>query len=269
MKKLFSDNYSRLLLEVENLHVSYKTWKTEKGVLKDISFSMHCGEVIGLGGESGCGKTTLARVLFGLINDWTGNIFLRGQHLKDLLKCSSIEWRRHQQLIFQNPSISLNPKMRVRDILLEPLVIHKIGTKASRLESIVDLLHQVGLSEAHLTCLPHELSGGQKQRIAIARALALKPQLLVCDEPFSSLDNSIRAQVVSLLKEIQQKHKMAILLISHDLALLRHFSDRILIMYQGSIVEEGPSREVYDNPLHPYTKTLVSSVLPKFRSRFK
>lgn len=249
------------LLDVDQLCVHYKQRNKQLSILTNISFSLYRGEIIGLGGESGSGKTTLARAVMGLLKEWNGDIFVRNQNLKDLMKSSSIEWRRHQQMVFQNPSASLNPSMRIQEILLEPFIIHKVGDTSSRVEAIKSLLNHVGLPESHLNFFPYQLSGGQKQRIALARAIALHPQLLICDEPFSSLDVSVRAQVVNLLKAIQKQHDMSIFLISHDLSLLRYFTDRLFIMFQGHFVEWGSSREVYDSPLHPYTQALVDSVL--------
>lgn len=258
---------SEVVLQVDKLFVKYGRGRGSFNVLKDISFSIKSGEVVGLGGESGSGKTTLARALMGLLKPSSGHIFFKEKELSTLLRGSSIEWRRNCQMVFQNPTSSLNPKMTLERILEEPFIIHKIGNAASRLESITSLLNQVGLSSDYLKSFPSELSGGQKQRVAIARAIALMPQLLLCDEPFSALDVSVRAQIVNLLKDIQHHYGMAIFLISHDLSLLRYFTDRLFILYEGFFVESGPSDEVYDFPLHPYTWALVASVLESHFSK--
>lgn len=248
------------LLEVVNLNKQFKAGRHTFQVLKDLSFDLARGEILGLGGESGCGKSTLGKAVLRLIEPTSGAIRFNGQ---DLMRMSSSELqrqRRHMQMIFQNPAASINPRFTVRDILAEPLNIHNLDQGAHRNERLNELLRQVGLDNYFLDRYPHELSGGQKQRIAIARALALNPALIVCDEPFSALDVSVQLQIIHLLQSLQERLGLAYLLISHDLSAMRFFTHRLAIMYMGQLVELGPTESVYANPQHPYTQALISAV---------
>lgn len=249
------------LLKVNHLSKQFQLKGQVLQAVQDVSFSLSSGEILGIGGESGCGKSTIGKMLMGLMESTAGSIVLEGEHLSDLIRQRSQVWRRHIQMVFQHPAASLNPRMSVKEALEEPFIIHKLAKGKERLNQICDLLLQVGLSEDFLHRMPHELSGGQKQRIAIARALTLKPRLLICDEPFSALDVSVQSQIINLLVKLQQEHHLAYLIISHDLSILRYLTQRLMIMYLGQMMECGDSNELYTNPLHPYTQALVAAVL--------
>ncbi len=224
-----------------------------------VSFTVHRGEAVGLVGESGCGKTTLGRTLLGLEKASGGEVLFKGQNLLDY---SSREWkpvRKELQMIFQDPYSSLNPRMSVLDIITEGLVEHDL-LEGDREEKAGQLLDEVGLNARDLYRYPHEFSGGQRQRISIARALAVRPQFIVCDEAVSALDVSVQAQVINLLMELSEKYSIAYLFISHDLSVVRHISQRVAVMYLGRIVEFGDTHQVIDNPKHPYTQALISAV---------
>jgi oligopeptide transport system ATP-binding protein len=221
-----------------------------------VSFAIQPGETVGLVGESGCGKTTLGRTILRLIEPTSGEILFDGGPIHDLRA-----FRRHAQMIFQDPVGSLNPRMTVGNILSEPLRVHKLAnSKSQEKERVAALLKSVGLAPEHARRYPHEFSGGQRQRIGIARAIAVQPKFIVCDEPVSALDVSVQAQIINLLQELQEKFKLTYLFIAHDLAVVEHISDRVLVMYLGKIVEEAAAEELYANPLHPYTKALISAV---------
>lgn len=249
------------LLEVQQVSKQFFLRKQTVYAVQDISFSLSAGQILGLGGESGCGKTTVGKLLMHLMKPTSGSILFNGQDLQSLSSDPLQRWRRHIQMIFQHPASSLNPRMTVEKIIAEPFVIHGLAKEIKDKTKLISLLSQVGLSEDYLSRLPHELSGGQKQRVAIARALALEPRLLICDEPFSALDVSIQAQIINLLASIQRKRELSYLIISHDLSILRYMAHQMAIMYLGQIVEWGPSAEVYQRPLHPYSQALVSAVL--------
>ncbi len=248
------------LLKVADLKKQFKLGSRIVQILKNVSFSLSKGEILGLGGESGCGKSTLGKAILRLIEPTGGSIRFNGHELLALRQSELQQQRLHMQMIFQNPAASFNPRFTVEEILSEPMIIHDLEKGSARKSRLHDLLSQVGLDKNFLTRLQHELSGGEKQRIAIARALALSPSLIVCDEPFSALDVSVQVQIMNLLENLQEQLGMAYLLISHDLSALRHFSHRMAIMYMGQFVELGPSEEVYSRPLHPYTQALISSV---------
>lgn len=262
----------KVLLKVKNLK---KWFPVKRGLpfapklyikaVDDVSLEVYEGETLGLVGESGCGKSTLARTMLRLLEPTSGEIEFNGE---DLLKAGPRElraMRRHMQIVFQDPFGSLHPKMRVRTILEEPLIISKFADRKGRAARVEELIDLVGLKPEHLRRYPHEFSGGQRQRIAIARALATSPGLVVCDEPVSALDVSVRSQILNLLEELQQKIGLTYLFISHDLSVVEHICDRIAVMYLGKMVELASRDELFNNPLHPYTKALLSAV-PRINS---
>jgi oligopeptide transport system ATP-binding protein len=227
----------------------------------DVSFQVLKGETLGLVGESGCGKSTTGRTVLQLYRPTAGTVVFEGHNLVTMPAADLRKMRRRMQMIFQDPFASLNPRMSVGNIVSEPLRIHNIiENKAELQEYVENLLQRVGLNPYYVNRYPHEFSGGQRQRIGIARALALKPSFIVCDEPISALDVSIQAQVVNLLEELQDEFNLTYLFIAHDLSMVRHICDRVAVMYLGKIVELGPTDQVYENPLHPYTQALLSAV---------
>lgn len=248
------------LLVVKELSKKFSLGNKILKAVDSVSFELVEGEIFGIGGESGCGKSTLGKLLLRLIDPSSGKVFFMGQDLTALSHKALKPFRRQIQAIFQHPASSLNPRMTIGQILSEPFEIHGLLNPVQRKERLIELLTQVGLSAAFLNRLPEQLSGGQKQRIAIARALALNPRLIICDEPFSALDLSVQGQLLNLMKELQQNLKLSYLLISHDLAVMRHFTHRLAIMYAGQFVELGPSNYLYENPSHPYTEALLEAV---------
>ncbi len=226
----------------------------------DVSFNIARGETLGLVGESGCGKSTTGRLLIRLMEPTSGSILLNGDDIAKIPDEELRARRRDVQIIFQDPFSSLNPRKTVEGIISEPLVVHGIGTKVERQARVAELLKTVGLAPDHARRYPHEFSGGQRQRIGIARALALNPKFIVCDEPVSALDVSIQAQVINLMQDLQREFGLTYLFISHNLAVVRHIADRVAVMYLGKIVELTDKHSLYDNPLHPYTKALLSAI---------
>jgi oligopeptide/dipeptide ABC transporter ATP-binding protein len=228
--------------------------------VEGVNLDVRAGETLGLVGESGCGKSTLGRLILALLAPTRGRVRFGGEEMTNLSRLRLKQMRRQMQIVFQDPYSSLNPRLMVRQILEEPYVIHGLGTKAERRAWVAELLQEVGLGEEHLERYPHEFSGGQRQRLGIARALALKPKLIVADEPVSALDVSIQAQILNLLADLQQRHGLTYLLISHDLSVISQISDRVAVMYLGRLVETAP-RSVFDMArLHPYTEALLAAV---------
>lgn len=248
------------LVEVTDLTHDYTNGKGQPAVDR-ISFVIREGETFGLVGESGCGKTTTGRMLVRLLGITSGSVVFDGTDITGLEGKELLNFRRQAQIIFQDPYASLDPRKKVRDIIGEGIDIHRLAhSKAERNEQVAQLMSSVGLRPEHLSRYPHEFSGGQRQRIGIARALAVLPRFVVCDEPISALDVSIQAQVVNLLREEQKRRGLTYLFIAHDLSMVRYISDRIAVMYRGRIVETGPSKMVYENPQHPYTQSLISAI---------
>lgn len=254
------------LLEVNNLKklfpVNKKLFQERQYVkaLDDISLKIGRGETLGMVGESGCGKTTFGRTVLRLSEPSSGSITFDG---RDVCAAGKEELRRlrmEMQIIFQDPYASLNPRMTVADIIRSPLDVFKLGTKEERNQKVKEILSRVGLNEYHMNRYPHEFSGGQRQRIMIARALVLNPKFIICDEPVSALDVSVRSQVLNLLQDLQEEFHLTYLFISHDLSVVKYISDRIAVMYLGGIVEIAPKAELYDGPFHPYTKALLAAI---------
>lgn len=254
------------LVEIKNLYVEYQINKSVLGgkkiihAVNGVNLTINKGEILAIAGESGCGKSTLAKALLKLEPVKSGEILFENQNIISLNKENLKEFRKQVQMIFQNPYASLNPKMKIIDILKEPLEINTKLTKQEILKTVKEKIKLVGLEESCLDLYPHEFSGGQRQRIAIARALVLNPKFILADEPVSALDVSIQAQVINLIKELKEKYNLTFLLITHDMSVIEYLADRVAIMYLGEVVEIGTTKEIFSNPYHPYTKALLNSV---------
>ena len=256
------------LLKVDKLKVHFElkreSWFSDKPVVHavdGISFKINLGQTLGLVGESGCGKTTTGRAILGLVKSTEGTISFEGEKLGLVSPKKMLQLRRRMQIIFQDPYSALNPRQTAGDIVLDPLLVHNIGNSKDRQERVDELFSLVGLQKNQQLLYPHQFSGGQRQRICIARALALKPDFIVCDEPVSALDVAIQAQILNLLCKLQEELNLTFLFISHDLAVIQHVCDEIAVMYLGVIVEKASRSELFENPRHPYTRALLSAVL--------
>lgn len=255
-------NNKKVLMEVKNLKKYFRI--DSKHTLKavdDVSFEIYEGETLGIVGESGCGKTTCGRTCIGVYDKTDGQVLYKGKDVHAMKASEKKDFTKSVQMIFQDPYSSLDPRLKVHDIIAEGMQIHKlVSSKEDEMKAVQDLLKQVGLNPEHASRYVHEFSGGQRQRIGIARALAVNPEFLMCDEPISALDVSVQAQVVNLLVKLQKERGLTCMFIAHDLSMVKHISDRVGVMYLGNMVELADSDELYENPLHPYTKALLSAI---------
>jgi len=264
------------LIEVKNL----KKWFWTGGVLfgkkeavravDDVSFYIKKREVLGLVGESGCGKTTCGKVTLRIVDPTAGSIYFDGHNITHLERKEMIKFRRKMMIIYQDPFGSLDPRMTVGAAIAEPMEVHNIASKKRKEEKVIEIMGKVGLTPDQMNRYPHEFSGGQRQRIGIARALATNPEFIVADEPVSALDVSIQAQIINLLQNLQKEFGLTLLFIAHDLSVIKHISDRVAVMYLGKVVEMAPKKELFDNPKHPYTEALLSAIPipnPRFRKK--
>ena len=251
---------SEILFQVQNLSKLFQSGKNTVRALDGVSFDIVRGETLSLVGESGCGKTTCARTLLGVYEPTEGSVLWNGQDTKSLTRARRTDFRRRNQMIFQDPYASLDPRMTVAELIEEGRKRHFSESVAARRDHVDELLDTVGLTADFAARFPHELSGGQRQRVGIARALALEPEFLACDEPIAALDVSIQAQILNLLLRLQKERGLTYLMISHDLTMVRHISDRVAVLYLGSIVELADTEELFDAPLHPYTRELFSAI---------
>lgn len=252
---------NEVLIEVKDLKKYFKLSRNSfVKAVDNVSFNIYKGETLGLVGESGCGKTTCGKTILGLYNATDGKVIFDGTDIHSLESKDKNNFTKRAQIIFQDPYSSLNPRMTVGDIIGEGIDIHKLYKGKERKNKIFELLHTVGLNKEHINRFPHEFSGGQRQRIGIARALAIEPDFIVCDEPISALDVSIQAQIVNLLMKLQKEKGLTYLFIAHDLSMIKYISDRVGVMYLGNLVELTTSDKLYENPLHPYTQVLLSAI---------
>ena len=267
----------KVLLEVQKVKKEFVTSKSLTGkplkivhAVDSVDLTIYEGETIGVVGESGCGKSTLGRCILQLIRPTAGNVLYRGEDITKLNKEQMRQMRRKMQLIFQDPYASLNPRMTVLELIMAPLEAFGIGPMEERVQRVKEIMELVGMPENMMNRYPHEFSGGQRQRIVIARALVLNPEFVVCDEPVSALDVSVRAQVLNLIQELKKKKHLTYMFISHDLSVVKYISDRIAVMYLGRIVEIAEKNELYNNPQHPYTKALLSAIpIPDVDNKMK
>ena len=259
------------LLTVSHLKKYFDVPAGQLHAVDDVSFTIQRGETLGVVGESGCGKSTLGRVLLGLHQATSGDIIFQGMDLSTFSKEDMIPVRREMQIIFQDPYASLDPRFTVAQIIEEPLRLHKVCNSAEeRRKRVEELMEMVGLPKRAYNLYPHEFDGGRRQRIGVARALALNPELIVCDEPVSALDVSIQAQVLNLLQDLQEEKNLSYIFVTHDMSVVKHISDDILVMYVGSMVEKCPAKKLFQSPLHPYTKGLLSAIpVPSIRREKK
>lgn len=248
------------LIEIKGLSKFFKVGKSTLKAVDNLSLDIYKGETLGLVGESGCGKSTVGRTILRLYEPTAGEVLFNGEDIYQFSDKKMKEVRAKMQMIFQDPYASLDPRMSVEDIVSEPFDIFHLYTKKERREKVLHLLELVGLGEEHIDRFPHEFSGGQRQRVGIARAMAMNPSFIVCDEPISALDVSIQAQIVNLLKDLQEELGLTLLFIAHDLSMVRYISDRVAVMYLGVLVELSSSDKLYHKPLHPYTKALLSAI---------
>lgn len=250
------------LLRVEGLKKYFKTPKGQLHAVDDVSFSIEKGKTLGVVGESGCGKSTLGRCIIHLLDTTDGKIYFEGQDITNLDKEKLKESRKDMQMIFQDPFSSINPRMTVKSIIMEPMVIHKMygGDKAKQEEKVLEIMDTVGLARRLADSYPHELDGGRRQRIGIARALALEPKFIVCDEPVSALDVSIQAQILNLMQDLQEDRGLTYIFITHDLSVVKHISDEICVMYLGTMVEKASAERLFEKQCHPYTQALLSAI---------
>ena len=250
-----------VLLQVNNLKKYFKTAKGQLHAVDDITFSLDRGKTLGVVGESGCGKSTLGRTILNLVPATSGEVIFDGIHVESADKKQMRHLRQEMQIIFQDPFSSLDPRLSVSEIIMEPLEIYRIyPTKQERQKRVEELMDTVGLARRLANSYPHELDGGRRQRIGVARALALNPKFVVCDEPVSALDVSIQAQILNLMQDLQEQHGLAYMFITHDLSVVKHISDDILVMYLGKMVDKCPAKELFRNHLHPYTNALLSAI---------
>ncbi len=266
-KEVFKVNERDKLLEIKNLKkyfpikaIPFKSKASQVKAVDGVSFDVFKGETLGIVGESGSGKSTLGRTILRLLEPTDGEIIFEGNNLEKLNNRQLNGYRKHMQMVFQDPFASLNPRMRVKDLVGEPLALQKTLSKAEQARQVLDIVEKVGLTKSSLSKFPHEFSGGQRQRIGIARVLSMNPKLIIADEPVSALDVSVQSQVLNLMMDLQDEFKLTYLFISHDLSVVKHISDRVGVMYLGRIVEIGPKSNIYVNPLHPYTQALLSSI---------
>ncbi len=255
------------ILETKHLKKYFRTSRGDLHAVDDINISIEKGKTLGVVGESGCGKSTLGRVILRLLEATEGEILFEGQDLCKLNPRQMEKMRRELQIIFQDPFSSLNPRLSVSEIIADPIRTNKLlAHKCEIQDRVIELMHTVGLSDRFINAYPHELDGGRRQRIGVARALALNPKFIVCDEPVSALDVSIQAQILNLMMDLQEERNLTYLFITHDMSVVKHISNQIMVMYMGQCVEVSPTDELFENPIHPYTQALLSAIpVPKLR----
>jgi len=260
---------NEVLIRAEGLKKYFKTYAGLLHAVDNVSLEIPRGRTLGVVGESGCGKSTLGRLLLRLIEPTGGRVFFKDENILEYDRRRMIDMRRQMQIIFQDPYSSLNPRLSVSELIAEPLSIHRAyATRAERNDRINHLMEIVGLADRLVNAYPHELDGGRRQRVGIARALALNPEFIVCDEPVSALDVSIQAQILNLMMDLQEELGLTFLFITHDLSVVKHISQDIMVMYLGQCIEKAPSEELFANPLHPYTRALLASIpVPNFKAR--